>query len=529
MNFIYRLCLICFILVHFYLPGSSQVFSTQGTDFWFYRNRDLNYVRLLICSDFNTNVTINYYEPGKTFVLNKSITAGTCDTIKVNGLSKKSYIQSCDTVGSSIHSLLPVSVYMLASSDTTPTTLFANSNLLFPVQVAGYDYLAMCYLGATSDVYYHSLSFFDNTQIKITPTIPNPLGGPVSPYTVLLPAAGVWSENADPDDLTGSKLESTLSGGSKKPFMIFSGRYAVQGTPLTFGDKNSPFSQQLPIEKWGSYFHSVPHLTRAGDDIRILAAFDSTTVILNGQDTIFLNSQQWYDTLLVTPGSFTADKPVNITEVSRDAIADSVVNSDCFMYPLVNDSNLLTRALFATDWNAYANGVITAYYLNMVCKTSNTGNVILNGNNVGASFIPFTYDSAWSYAQLSITNGTHLLLADSGVIAYVYGYGPHRGHGNIVGGNEMLYLNPVNDNSKSSFSLAVHPNPADNILYLNWSNFNPQLCIFRNILGVEVKRELLQNYYFTTIGFQIQDLSPGLYFVTLVSTKGEITQKFVKE
>jgi PKD repeat protein len=49
--------------------------------------------------------------------------------------------------------------------------------------------------------------------------------------------------------------------------------------------------------------------------------------------------------------------------------------------------------------------------------------VLLDGVPIGNRFTPFASSPTESYARLRITQGTHTLTSDSGLLAYVYGYG----------------------------------------------------------------------------------------------------------
>ncbi len=80
--------------------------------------------------------------------------------------------------------------------------------------------------------------------------------------------------------------------------------------------------------------------------------------------------------------------------------------------------------------------------------------------------------------------------------------------------------------------IAVFPNPADKELYvaINGLNLAHATIQLLDITGRAVLRQDISNHYSAApLNFDISALSPGVYFVNLVSESGRFTTKFVKE
>jgi gliding motility-associated-like protein len=87
---------------------------------------------------------------------------------------------------------------------------------------------------------------------------------------------------------------------------------------------------------------------------------------------------------------------------------------------------------------------------------------MLDGSSITASFSPVSFNTAYSYAQITTTAGSHVLQADSGFLAYVYGLGMAESYGYAAGANlKDLTI---------SYNVIVHDDTTD------YTIFNDTIC-----------------------------------------------------
>lgn len=173
--------------------------------------------------------------------------------------------------------------------------------------------------------------------------------------------------------------------------------------------------QMLPVNTWEKTFITVPLKTRLyGDTFRFVAAVDGTQISKDGTVIATLNAGQFYETIITSSSYITATQPIMALQYSNGTTYDDVT-SDPFMtlIPAINQFD--TRHIINTP-NGFTN------YINIVVPTANIGSIIMDGTAISSSnFTPVSGNSAYSTAQLSITEGSHVLT--SSVPFGLVGYG----------------------------------------------------------------------------------------------------------
>jgi len=259
----------------------------------------------------------------------------------------------------------------------------------------------------------------------------------------------------------------------------------------------------------------------------VVAFEDSTNVQFQG-GSVLLNEGEKIDTIISSPTTWVSNKKIEIVQVSRGQVEDSVWVSSSFAYPVFPDSSLITQSIFTTELLSDSIGTITQNYLHLLSPSNGVQNVWLDGNNVSANFNVFPDDSMWMYAQIPITGGVHQLHADSGVVAYLYGYGPTNGYGTIVVGMQMKYQTTALQQQPVKESIfKVYPNPAKEDFTLESSdNFDNPIITISDLLG----KVVVHQKYFTRskkLKIATANLQEGMYVLNCFDKTHTIKSKII--
>ncbi len=367
-----------------------------------------------------------------------------------------------------------------------------------------------------SHTFAYIMSTFDSIIVNIYPNQPHPLLINPPFFSVTIPPFHAFYDEWY-YDYTGSIIE-TDTNFSKGTFQVYS---------VDVGAISSSADYLIPKEFLKQEYHTIPHLTRAGDRVHVVPFEDSTTVMLYG-NPIVINKGQIIDTLIMLPTTWKADKKIEVIELSRSWKEDNVVNSSSFAYPMFPDVNTFKRSQFATILVEDSIGVILQNYLNILSPTNGIQTVMLDGIPLSTFFNIFPDDSLWSYAQLPIASGMHTIIADSGVNTYLYGYGHSSGFGTIIQGFEMKNnVTALLENTSLKNNILVFPNSSSDIVTVNLGEFqtNVQLIIS------DITGKILPINYFKssdhTFKIKVNNLPDGIYLLQIKNSKISFCKKIV--
>ena len=80
---------------------------------------------------------------------------------------------------------------------------------------------------------------------------------------------------------------------------------------------------------------------------------------------------------------------------------------------------------------------------------------------------------------------------------------------------------------KTSFN--IYPNPVDDILYIE-TNENINEIVIYDVRGCRVSKSTsLQVSKSMSVSMSMSSLKPGIYFINIITEKGNITKKFIKK
>ena len=443
--------------------------SPEGTEFWlcFMRNhnnatRDNPNVtpldlKLFLTSDKDANVKIRIKSIG--FSEDIFVKGGTVKAIQISNLAQVTSSEIIES-GRGIHvtSDVPISVYGLNRRKLTTDTFMG-----FPVNVLGQTYRVMCY-----DVSIKLMAEFaivateDKTEVTITPTVDTDGGHKRGvPFKVVLNKGDVYQVAAanyekciDDCDLTGSLVESN------KKIAVFSGHQCAY-VPTDVIACNHLVEQVPPLNSWGKHFYIGAFKKRSFYNYRVLANEDGTKVFENNKLIGTLNAGQHLERETKKSVQITATNPVLVAQFSQgfdngDRIGDPM------MLLISPTQQFLKKYRFATpvdgSWE---------HFVNVVAPTNALESIRLNGIRLDVNSFRKLGNSRYSFAQVGVNYGTHVIECSEpfGMTSYGFGFGDDRydAYGSLGGQSFMEYIEAPDteaplvdyDNGADGFKLLI--------------------------------------------------------------------------
>lgn len=410
-------------------------YSTEGKDFWFgfMQNRFTgaeHYIEITVSSRKGAHFTLTYGH-NETLIDSFAVAANSSIMVPIDyELLEAAGSEFIEDKGIHLVSKDSVNVYAL-----NYRTRSSDVAVIYSTESLGKEYFAMCYTPHPTQTVESNSEFLivattDKTTVKITPTVDTDKGKKANAtFTVPLNKGQSYEVQSMNSNITG---QGDLTGSyivSDQPIAFYSG---VKSTaiPYTGQSRDHLYEQIPPINTWGREFYIVPLKLRSRDTYRILAAEDETIVTVEGlgQTKTLKRGAFWeFDLTVNQPCRVISSKKILLAQFCRSQEADEVNGvGDPFMIILSPMSQKINDVTFV----AYETELIkNIFYVNIITKTSETGNITLDGSAIGTVFKPFA-DGAYSYVQLPIKKGPHRLVnpdrKNGGFLAYVYGFGDNN-------------------------------------------------------------------------------------------------------
>lgn len=220
-----------------------------------------------------------------------------------------------------------------------------------------------------------------------------------------------------------SGMEVTSNG---KPFAAFQGNRAAY-IPLSNGGADLIYEQAVPVDFWGTNHVVVSSFGRSTDLVRITSSEDDCQVYDNGTFVRTLQKGETCDiTLSGSAHRFTSTKKVCVGRyLCGSQTGGNPGDPASVMIPPIELGAQYLRFNIpsATD--------ISNHYINVVANNSHVAGITLDGNSISSQFTPI--DGSFSYAQIAVSQGIHLLESASGpIVADYYGLGDYAGCASLV-------------------------------------------------------------------------------------------------
>jgi len=512
--------------------SNGQSFTTKGTDFWLgfmenYLGDDTagtDRMKVFITAD-NAGATGTLSVPlggwSQVFVVAPNSTVEY--TIPTN-LVMCTASDTIENKGVHVISDNPVSVYQLNFVNYT-----SDANINIPTMSLGKKYITTTYQPSSNPLWtevsvseFLIVAAFDSTVIRIVPKC-NTQGGHVAniPFIITLNQGEVYpvkSYVSSLCSLTGSLIElDTTVLNNDKPFAVFSGNVCAFVTVDTCCCEHL-CEQMMPLNVWGKQFVTVPLKTRSSDIFRIVGQQNGTIFTINGGPSHLINVGDFYEESISVSSFIDSNYPISVAQFSESYSMDNNVDSDPFMMMI----NPLELSNTRVEFVSYPSTMYSAHYVNVVTRTDYKNMVTLDGINKGSSFSFVPNFTFYSYAQLPILPGYHILNSDSGLIANAYGYGNGTGYGYVAGASldSMLFIGETELNG-NSVSITFFPNPFSTYATLQVSKpLQSATLIIYDILGKDVKR--MDGLGGKEIIIQRDGMKSGMCFYTLMDKQGVV-------
>ncbi len=439
----------------------SQDFSNKGREFWLgYGNHQQMYagntqgMAVYITSDVNTTATVDI--PGIGFSTSVAVTAFQISTVTI---PNSAILDQEGKVNKGIHVIADKAVVVYAHIYFASVS---GATLCLPVATLGREYHSVNFKQvAQTSVNSNSYSYFfvtateDNTTVEITPAAATNGGRPANiPFTETLNKGEVY-QVLSTVDLTGSTIRSINTGSGCKKIAVFcgSGRIGIgcPGGSNGVTSSDNLFQQMYPNSTWGKKYITVPSATRPHNFYRIACSNPGTAnVRLNGAavPAFAFTNNFYYEFDNNTTNVIESDEPILVSQYfTTQQCGEPTPNGDpemIFLNPIeqtISDVTLTSMRLLNTGSNAH--------YINVVVKNTPAAlnSIKLDGINIGSGFTPVPQDPNFSYAQLTVSLGTHRIVCDSGFNAIAYGFASAESYGYSAGTNlKDLYQYVTVDN-----------------------------------------------------------------------------------
>ena len=236
-------------------------------------------------------------------------------------------------------------------------------------------------------------------------------------------------------DLTGTRIITD------KPVSVFSGHECGNVLSLSYRDCNHLVEQIPPTTYWGKTYYIVPLHGRSGYTIRVLAAYNSTEVFTDCNNTrnsytinagnSFTVTQQYYCVIH-------SNKEILVAQYSSGNYYDRRTGGPMMMLvpATVHYSNEINLSTISSGYSNYINIIVLKEYYQPSMMYWITGGVKRSLQSQSWNTITFNQVTEAYYTQLSVSNGPVTIIhttANALMSAVVYGFDYREAYGHPGG------------------------------------------------------------------------------------------------
>lgn len=471
--------------------------DSTGTEFWVAFNKTIQGTEISLDISGASATTGTVSIPGLQGGFNQpfTITPGLVTTINIPIAAMVTSMDTVESLGIHVTAGKPVSVYGI---NFLP---FASEAFTcYPSSMLGKNYCVMARAALLDDFPEFRSQFAivatkDNTTVTITPSPTAGLTGHggVAPYTKILHQGQTYQINSDgfSGDVTGTSVTSD------KPIAVFAGADLARVPTQDVVAGNPLIEEQLPVSLWDNQALGFPLATRLnGDSYRVLAAFDNTTVSLNGVAVATLQNGQFLDEILAGPMEFKADKPIQVAQFSNGNDFDGTTG-DPFEILLPPSGHYLKSYTVSTPTGFDDN------FLNIFVEQSELSTTLVDGQPVSASSFQPIGNSGYVGAQVSVGEGVHTITSPKPVGVQIYGFASFDGYG-YLGGIANYPLVAVPDNFTAALNVSTTVDVLANDIFSSRSTVSVSILTAPNHGGtasVDANKNIIYKSASSTSGF----------------------------
>ena len=516
------------------LPSVGYCNDLKGTEFWLGFMENLPQTAASV-----TGVVITSSEPTSGVIeipaagWSQAFTVGESGTVQVNipsGAVTNEGNMSTAPKGVRVTAEDPVYVSLINEAGGS-----GDAAAVLPTTALGYDYYASTYIDpantnwGTPQVLVVAIE--DNTQILITPS------GALSdqstaPFEVTLNQGesfqiqSYWEVNLNHqgEDLSGTHIQSICnSDGMKHRIAVFSGNKCTLVGGSNCSGCDHLVEQLFDVNSWGDTFMVLPPPNRNQYVLKVVAAYDNTTVSISPYPDQVLNAGESME--LETSGNrlLTASEPVSVAQITYGQSCSNGYGDPMMTWvPSIDHFNReWSYQSFDDNSGNYLN------YLTIVTADDNTGQVNLNGVSIPSGEydnINVNPDYVWATIDIPMGENAYHLTSSEDFIALPHGYT----------GASSYYLNSGSNftNFEVDFSMAYLQDT------VHYQEFDTPVCACEPIdfIATYYNDDAIISWDFgdgdTAEGFEVQhEYLNGTYDVTmmLMDDEGCILDTLIKQ
>ncbi|HRH39615.1 MAG TPA: IgGFc-binding protein, partial [Flavobacteriales bacterium] len=222
------------------------------------------------------------------------------------------------------------------------------------------------------------------------------------------------------------------------------------------------FEQALPVEAWGTRYHTVPVNGVNGSTYRIMAHQNGTQVSVGGAAPVTINAGQRIEVNTAsTPVCIDASLPVSVAQILEGYAC--VGNGDPALILLSPADRVSKTAYYTTPTSAQLN----SHSVSIVVPSAATNQVSIDGTAVNSAlFQPYAGCTDKKFAKVPVSQGTHRVHCDAGFQAYAFGIGFGESYAANVGNIGTI---PVQEDSTVCGAGTVTLNSPEVLVNTQWT------------------------------------------------------------
>ncbi|MBR9922537.1 MAG: PKD domain-containing protein [Bacteroidetes bacterium] len=349
-----------------------------------------------------------WYSEGSEFIDNKGIRITTDEPVNINAMHWRVY--------------------------------FSEAARLLSRDELGPNYIVSCYPdfdGATPTEFV-IVSTEDDNEIEIIPsTLTQGLHPAGIPFTITLDEGQSYQVKAT-GDLSGTFISSL----SSLDLAVFSGAQQANVGPCTGAADSHLYDQAQPTDQWEDLFHFVPFSGQGQDPVVIVAADDNTSVFFDCELVAQLDAGNVFSSELGQPTIISASGAISVAQLNSSQDCNPSGIGDPNMIQLFPASRQLSEIRISSPDAppGIPGNYISTHYINLVILTTAIGDITLDGNSISGQFAPFSADPTYSYAQIPLPEGEHIISSSTPFSGTQYGLGDYDAYTSNLGYDQT---NPV--------------------------------------------------------------------------------------
>ncbi|MDX5428171.1 MAG: gliding motility-associated C-terminal domain-containing protein [Bacteroidota bacterium] len=278
------------------------------------------------------------------------------------------------------------------------------------------------------------------------------------PYTVTNPSFN----NSIGSFYKGSTLFSVMSSSISQTDSILSSG----GGGLGF--------EQLPPINYSSRSFVFPRLEGYKRNIfTILSLSDSNRISINGSAVFILDSLESMSDAINKDVEITSTG--NLMMVGGNSLSDSIYRKIPIVINILPKDNLIQRG-YCKAIESFDTTV--SYYLTLICPTQNQNSFTLDGQMITPTFTSFSHTPGWSYTQIKVKKGDHVVENPLGFQGYLYSPWKYSGVPIVTYGINLISLDS-NTLDPNKYSFKASKKGTYPILF---SDFTDSLCPGEDLL-----------------------------------------------